>query len=261
MDSLALIAIETLKLDLNDYFSGGQKHVDKEGEFFMKSDKDNSSRNYRYWLSCRWVEKVKKWAMIIGKNPSTGYSGTSDYSLTEIRNCLKKEGFDGFVMVNRNPIVATDLPKNKFKDASGAIKVKNVAIIDGLLECKPSALICAWGSEIHRKREIEETLPIMGLTSDKLKPIPIYVFGMNKNDVPKHPANRCKISLMDYDYPYHGEHSSKSFCSSCCSFFTRSVLACCSLVYASSYLFARPNKVAKYRFVKHTMNGCSHQKK
>ena len=202
MDSLALIAIETLKMDLNDFFSGGHKHVDKEGEFFMKSDKDNSSKNYRYRLSCRWIEKVKKWALVIGKNPSTGYSGKSDHTLTKVRNCLKKAGFDGFVMVNRNPIVATDLPKNKFKNASGAIKEKNVAIIDGLLECKPSALICAWGSEIHPRcgLTIEETLPIIGLSLDKVKPIPIKVFGMNKNDVPKHPASRCKISLVDYEH-------------------------------------------------------------
>lgn len=208
MDSVAHVlnaTVETHNVDtpmyINNYFSGG--HKDKH-DYFMKSDKNDSSEIHRFWLSCRWVNKVYKWVLIIAKNPSTGYSKKSDQTLSKLRNLLKKEGFDGFIIVNRIPNVKKVLPKHEFKNATGAINKKNVNLINEFLKHGPDALICAWGSEIPPRcgLTIEETLPIMGLCVEKLnkRRIPIKVLGMNKNNVPMHPASRCKISLMDYEY-------------------------------------------------------------
>ena len=198
MVDINLLAMELVSL--KSIFSNGIRHKMKNYDYFLKSDKNGSSENYRYWLSCRWESKVKKFAIVIGKNPSIGFSKKTDHTLSKIRNCLRKEGFDGFIIVNRNPVVDKALKKARFRNATGAIKEKNSTIINRLLEFEPDALICAWGSGINKKCgvTIEETLPIMGLSFETLRPI-IKVFGINKDNSPRHPC-WGKIFLVNYLY-------------------------------------------------------------
>ena len=103
---------------------------------------------YRYLLECSSKDpKVSKHThplVCIGANSSTAVPGSLDPTLKTVERIAKRNGYDGFIMLNLSPIRATD-PKNLPKTQSEEMYRTNIEWIEDILQIYPD-VYCAWGN-------------------------------------------------------------------------------------------------------------------
>jgi hypothetical protein len=99
--------------------------------------------------------------LTIGLNPSTATSEKSDTTVAKVERVSKRQGFDGFIMLNLYPLRATDytaLPKRVNQEAFDA----NLAHIEAIVKVVADPVLwAAWGDPV-------ECLPYFGDARDEL---------------------------------------------------------------------------------------------
>lgn len=87
----------------------------------------------------------------IGLNPSTATKEKSDTTVAKVEGAARRNGFDGFVMLNLYPVRATNynaLPVNVDAEAFS----ENLNHIEALVASEPNPVIwAAWGESIHAR--------------------------------------------------------------------------------------------------------------
>jgi len=87
----------------------------------------------------------------VGLNPSTATQEKSDITVAKVAGVAKRNGFDGFVMLNLYPLRSTDcnaLPCDVDSEAFSA----NLHCIEAIIAADPTALVwAAWGENIHAR--------------------------------------------------------------------------------------------------------------
>jgi hypothetical protein len=99
---------------------------------------------------CRYVlgRDGERKILVIGLNPSTATRDTSDTTVAKVEAVARRNGHDGFVMLNLYPVRATDhrtLPRR----ADARQMRHNLEVIEAMVEAEPAPVLwAAWGVSI-----------------------------------------------------------------------------------------------------------------
>jgi hypothetical protein len=89
--------------------------------------------------------------LTVGLNPSTATKEKSDTTVLKVEGVAKRNGFDGFVMLNLYPVSSTDfnaLPADVDAEAFS----ENLSRIEALVAAHPTSVVwAAWGESIHAR--------------------------------------------------------------------------------------------------------------
>ena len=149
---------------------------------------------------CRYVlgKKGKNTLICIGVNPSVASDDESDATMNHLCSILQNNGYDGFVMLNLYPLIATN--PNELPDFDEKIHAKNLAKIEAVLaEFKSDILLC-YGVLLKKPEYLQKCLEaIMKLCKGrKLK----CLDHITKDGYPPHPLGESKtIKIIDFEKP------------------------------------------------------------
>jgi len=139
--------------------------------------------------TCRYILGVpgKKNLCCFGINPSTAEPNNLDNTVKTVSIIAKKQGFDGWIMLNIYPQRATN-PNNMHGEINKVIHNRNLAHIKKLLNSYENiAFWAAWGTLIEKRPYLKQCLSEIYNTS-KLRDIPWLTFGKrSKKGHPHHP--------------------------------------------------------------------------
>lgn len=89
--------------------------------------------------------------LTIGLNPSTATKEKSDTTVAKVEGVAKRNGFDGFVMLNLYPVRATDFNALPL-DVDAEAFSENLNRIEALVADNPTSVIwAAWGENINAR--------------------------------------------------------------------------------------------------------------
>ena len=109
----------------------------------------SSARNdlWRFTLGKYGSRKL----LAVGLNPSTATKERSDTTVAKVEGVAKRNGFDGFVMLNLYPVRSTDFNALPF-DVDAEAFPENLKCIEALVAAEPNSVIwAAWGENIHAR--------------------------------------------------------------------------------------------------------------
>ncbi|PKO82214.1 MAG: hypothetical protein CVU19_02595 [Betaproteobacteria bacterium HGW-Betaproteobacteria-13] len=89
--------------------------------------------------------------LTVGLNPSTATKEKSDTTVAKVEGVAKRNGFDGFVMLNLYPLRSTDFNALPF-DVDAEALSENLNRIEALVADDPTSVVwAAWGESIHAR--------------------------------------------------------------------------------------------------------------
>ena len=89
--------------------------------------------------------------LTVGLNPSTATQETSDTTVAKVEGVAKRNGFDGFVMLNLYPIRSTDFNALS-PDVDAEAFSENLNRIETLVAAEPTPVVwAAWGENISAR--------------------------------------------------------------------------------------------------------------
>lgn len=89
--------------------------------------------------------------LTVGLNPSTATKENSDTTVAKVEGVAKRNGFDGFVMLNLYPVRSTDFNALPF-DVDAEAFSENLNRIETLVAADPTSVVwAAWGENIHAR--------------------------------------------------------------------------------------------------------------
>jgi hypothetical protein len=100
---------------------------------------------------CRFVlgRAGERKILVIGLNPSTATRDASDTTVAKVEEVARRNGHDGFVMLNLYPVRATDhrtLPRR----ADATQMRHNLDVIEALVEAEAAPVLwAAWGASVR----------------------------------------------------------------------------------------------------------------
>ena len=100
---------------------------------------------------CRFVlgRDGERKILVIGLNPSTATKDASDTTVAKVEEVARRNGHDGFVMLNLYPVRATDhrtLPRR----ADATQMRRNLDVIEAMVEAEVAPVLwAAWGASIQ----------------------------------------------------------------------------------------------------------------
>ncbi|RAX55875.1 DUF1643 domain-containing protein [Helicobacter sp. 10-6591] len=156
---------------------------------------------------CRYVlgKKGKNTLICIGANPSVASDDKCDPTMNRLCSILQNNGYDGFVMLNLYPLIATN-PDELPPDFDEKIHAKNLAKIEAVLaEFKSDILLC-YGGLLNMRKYLKEPClkDILKLFDEhKFDGHKIKCLGTTKNGLPKHPLGgiRKTTKIIDFKKP------------------------------------------------------------
>lgn len=89
--------------------------------------------------------------LTVGLNPSTATKEKSDTTVAKVEGVAKRNGFDGFVMLNLYPVRSTDFNALPF-DVDAEAFSENLNRIESLVAAETTSVVwAAWGENIHAR--------------------------------------------------------------------------------------------------------------
>ena len=89
--------------------------------------------------------------LTIGLNPSTATKEKSDTTIAKVESVAKRNGFDGFVMLNLYPVRSTDFNALPF-EVDGQAFSENLNCIEEIVASNPKSVVwAAWGESIYAR--------------------------------------------------------------------------------------------------------------
>ena len=149
---------------------------------------------------CRFVlgRKGKNTLICIGANPSKADENNSDMTMNKLCQILANNGYDGYVMLNLYPLIATkpdDLPK----ECDESIYSQNLEIIKRILsKFLSSDILLCYGVVLKKRKYLQKCLDdIMALCDGrKLK----CLDAITNDGLPPHPSRKSKtIKIIDFE--------------------------------------------------------------
>lgn len=89
--------------------------------------------------------------LVFGVNPSTAVAGNDDPTIRKVRSIAEHDGFDGWIMVNLYPQIATDPEKLHVKADKDIIEI-NIAVLEAVANSYYiNKIWAAWGDLIDKR--------------------------------------------------------------------------------------------------------------
>lgn len=137
---------------------------------------------------------------VFGINPSTATDAKPDRTISKVIKHTQILDFDGFIMFNLYPQIATFPDDLDFKPNRLEIE-KNVDIFGELLRrYKPSAILAAWGQNISDRPYMHECLEMIYTMSLSHSAKWVHLGSLTKKGHPRHPsrtAYSCRLNDLD----------------------------------------------------------------
>ena len=150
---------------------------------------------------CRFVlgRKGKNTLICIGANPSKADENNSDMTMNKLCQILANKGYDGYVMLNLYPLIATkpdDLPK----ECDESIYSQNLEIIKRILsKFLSSDILLCYGDVLNKRKYLKE--PCLKDILKLFDGHKIKCLGTTKNGLPKHPSRiSTKSEIIDFKF-------------------------------------------------------------
>lgn len=80
-----------------------------------------------------WVSPEKYNVLVFGVNPSTATPENDDPTIRKVREIVKNNGYDGWIMMNLYPLISTD-PSQLSESADKKLIKKNLKVIKAVVE-------------------------------------------------------------------------------------------------------------------------------
>ena len=158
----------------------------------FKPDIRDKDEQYRYMLG----KKGKKTLICIGANPSVASGSECDTTMNNLCSILQNNGYDGFVMLNLYPLIATN--PNDFANFDEKIHKSNLEKIKAILaEYKNSDILLCYGVVLKKRKYLQKCLDdILSLCSSRnIK----CLDAITKDSYLPHPSRKSKtIKIIDF---------------------------------------------------------------
>ena len=147
---------------------------------------------------CRYVlgKKGNKTMICIGANPSVAERREYDAEMNLFCAILENNGYDGFIMLNLYPLIATN--PDELADFDEKIHAKNLAKIKAVLaEYKNSDILLCYGVVLKKRKYLQKCLDdILSLCSSRnIK----CLDAITKDSYLPHPSRKSKtIKIIDF---------------------------------------------------------------
>ena len=147
---------------------------------------------------CRYMlgKKGKNTLICIGANPSVASGDECDATMNNLCSILQNNGYDGFVMLNLYPLIATN--PNDLANFDEKIHKSNLEKIKAILaEYKNSDILLCYGVVFKKHKYLQKCLyDILSLCSRRnIK----YLDAITKDSYLPHPARKSKtIKIIDF---------------------------------------------------------------
>ena len=147
---------------------------------------------------CRYMlgKKGKNTLICIGANPGVAESSECDATMNLLCAILENNGYDGFIMLNLYPLIATN--PDELADFNEKIHAKNLAKIKAVLaELKNSDILLCYGVVLKKRKYLQKCLDDIMVLCDgrKLK----CLDAITNDGLPPHPSRKSnKIKIIDF---------------------------------------------------------------
>ena len=151
---------------------------------------------------CRYMlgKKGKNTLICIGANPSVASGSECDTTMNNLCSILQNNGYDGFVMLNLYPLIATN--PNDLASFDEKIHKSNLEKIKAILaEYKNSDILLCYGVVLKKRKYLQKCLDdILSLCNRRnIK----CLDAITKDGYPPHPSRKSnKIKIIDFKIKY-----------------------------------------------------------
>jgi len=138
--------------------------------------------------------------LTVGLNPSTATKEKSDTTVAKVEVVARRNGFDGFVMLNLYPVRSTDFNALPL-DVDAEAFLENFRQIERLLADNPNAVLwVAWGESILARSYFVDAAKELFVRSEKYG-ISLWHYGaLTNSGHPRHPSRlSCTWSFSRFD--------------------------------------------------------------
>jgi len=133
----------------------------------------------------------------IGLNPSTATKEKSDTTVAKVDGVAKRNGFDGFVMLNLYPVRATDFNALPL-DVNTVAFSENLNCIETLVAANPAPVVwAAWGESIHARSYFVTAARELFFQLQKYGTVWQHFGTLTNSGHPRHP------SRLSYAWSFH----------------------------------------------------------
>ena len=138
----------------------------------------------------------KRPLLTIALNPSTATREKSDPTVARVEEVARRNGFDGFVMLNLYPVRATDYRELSPK-VNGAAYKANLGTIEELVARQVQPTVwAAWGACVEHHRYFEQARDELLERLQKYGPAWVRFGELTRSGHPRHP------SRLDYSWRF-----------------------------------------------------------
>jgi len=124
----------------------------------------------------------------IGVNPHAANRTESDRTVSLVEKMARREGYDGFIMVNIYPVRSRTVSELPELPAQNAI-LENAAVVEGVLaDYRTPTIWAAWGNDIDIRTFLKESLGNLATCLSPLKPTWLHYGELTKSGHPRHPS-------------------------------------------------------------------------
>ena len=162
----------------------------------MEADGDN----IRFAL----LKSGKRILYVFGVNPSTATESRSDSTMRKVIGFAKRNGFDGFAMMNLYPLRSTK-PFNLPKVINEKIHQRNLAEIKKVIGNGNNPIVLlAFGNSIDAAPYLKKCLSDIFVMLQPLNPQWKQIGNPTKKGNPRHPSRASySLELQDFDITKH----------------------------------------------------------
>lgn len=158
------------------------------------------SRNdrYRFALGCNGERKL----LVIGLNPSTATKEKSDTTVAKVEAVARRNGHDGFVMLNLYPLRATD-PTTLPQRANVQQMRHNLDVIEAIVAAESKAVVwAAWGAAIRHRSFLQASVHELMWRLRRYQPRWVCYGAPTAEGHPRHPSRlsyRWRFSAFEIE--------------------------------------------------------------
>lgn len=156
----------------------------------------NTKNTQRYALG----QSGKRMLCAVGLNPSTADDQKPDQTLSKLMGFARRNGFDGFLMLNLYP-QRTPYPQKLHKGAQKKLLQDNFRQIQNVLEgLSDGAFLAAWGGDIQLRPYLPKSLAVLYPLSADLGLPWLRIGDFTKAGHPRHPSRAAyRLGLQAFD--------------------------------------------------------------
>jgi len=148
--------------------------------------------------------------LTVGLNPSTATKDKSDTTVTKVAGVARRNGFDGFVMLNLYPVRSTDCQALPF-DVDAEAFAENLSCIEAVVAADPTPMVwAAWGENIWGRSYFSATALELFARLQKYGTTWQHFGTLTKSGHPRHPSRlNYAWSFSEFDIWHYAQTLSR----------------------------------------------------